>query len=62
MNFLKNFFDDESKIIGLCGFQTMRPKYSENKMEKDFFINPFQREKVYVSNFETNYKNNILLF
>lgn len=27
MNFLKNFFNDESMIIGLCGFKSMRPNY-----------------------------------
>lgn len=57
MNFLKNFFDDECKIIGLCGFQTMKPKYNENSIDNDFFFNPFEHKRV----FETNYTNNVLL-
>lgn len=61
MNFLKNFFDDESKIIGLCGFKTIKQKYDETPAENTFFFNPFQGEKVYVSNFETNFSNNVLL-
>lgn len=61
MNFLKNFFDDESKIIGLCGFKTIKQKHKETLPESTFFFNPFQGEKVYVSNFETNFSKNILL-
>lgn len=61
MNFLKNFFDDESQIIGLCGFKTMRPKHNETQIENTFFFNPFQVEKVCVSDFETNFSKNILL-
>lgn len=57
MKFLKNFFNDESKIIGLCGFKSMRTGYPKSSMETDFFFNPFQREKA----FETNYTRNTLL-
>jgi len=61
MNFLKNFFDDESKIIGLCGFQSIKKQRNETPTESTFFFNPFQGGKVYVSNFETNFSNNVLL-
>ena len=60
MSFLKSFFDDDSKIIGLCGFKSERnkKKYSTKIIEPDLFFNPFQTEKAY----ETNYSNNLLLF
>lgn len=61
MNFLKNFFDDESKIIGLCGFEMMKPKYSQNPIENDFFFNPFKGERLFTPNYETNFINNALL-
>jgi hypothetical protein len=61
MNFLKNFFNDESVIVGLCSFNTMNPKYSENPIEKDFFFNPFESKTTYHYSFETNFQNNILL-
>jgi hypothetical protein len=61
MKFLKNFFNDESTIVGLCGFKTMRPNYSKNPIEKDFFFNPFQIEKPCAFNYETNFRNNVLL-
>ena len=57
MNFIKNFFNDESKIIGLCGFKTIRTKYSKKTIEPDFFFNPFENNKA----FETNFKKNVLL-
>lgn len=57
MDFLKNFFNDEGKIIGLCGFKSMKTGYPKNRTETDFFFNPFQCEKV----FETNYSKNALL-
>lgn len=57
MNFLKKFFNDESNVVGLCAFNMMKPKYSENPIENDFFFNPFEGNKV----FETNYKKNIFL-
>lgn len=57
MNFLKNFFDDDGQIIGLCGFDMMKPKYSQNPIKTDFFFNPFETK----SNFETNFSKNTML-
>ena len=58
MNFLKNLFSDESTIIGLSGFSFARINQKKIKLETNFYFNPFEREKV----FETNYiKNNLLL-
>ncbi len=57
MQFLKNFFDDDSTIIGLCGFGMVRQKYTETPIKNDFFFNPFVTE----NNFETNFSKNIML-
>jgi len=57
MNFLKNFFNDESKIIGLCGFETMKPKYGSNTVINDSFFEHFSVDK----HFETNFSQNNLL-
>lgn len=57
MNFFKQFFNDESTIIGLCGFETMKPNYNKNLADNNFFFNSFLTEKT----FETNLKKNILL-
>lgn len=57
MNFLKNFFNDDSTIIGLCGFGLEK----SNAYARPFTnqkINPFDFEKVFV----TNVKENVLLF
>lgn len=62
MNFLKKIFKDENLVVGLCAFNMMKPKYSENPIENDFFFNPFETEKPYTFNFETDYKKNVLLF
>lgn len=56
MNFLKNFFNDDSTIIGLCSFGITRPK-STSPIENEIFFNPFQGGKHY----ETNFKNNVFL-
>lgn len=61
MKFLKNLFEDESTIIGLCGFKAMRPKYGQKPIMKEDFFNPFEFKKPLGSNFETNLKENILL-
>lgn len=57
MEFLKRFFNDENTIIGLCGFENMKPDYNKNSGEINFFTNSFQTEKV----FETNFGGNVLL-
>lgn len=56
MNFLKNFFNDENTIIGLCGFEGLKPNYVE-AIKNDFCFNPFQQK----TNFETNFSKNTLL-
>lgn len=61
MKFLKNFFNDESTIVGLCRFDSIKQKYNKNVttsgLENDFFFNPFQTQQV----FETNISRNALL-
>lgn len=57
MEFLRNFFNDEGTVIGLCGFKNIKPDYNKNLIENCFFTNSFQTRKT----FETNFKNNSLL-
>ena len=57
MKFLKKIFDDDAAKIGLCGFKSLKPQYNTTVIEKDFFFNPFESQKV----FETNFSKNILL-
>lgn len=65
MEFLKKFFDDESKIIGLCGFETMKPKYEGESLKNEGFFNHFQSGRSfspqYTNIFETNFAKNALL-
>lgn len=57
MEFLKNFFNDDSKIIGLCGFDLEKPYYSKNT-----FTPPvFKTGNISENFFETKLTNNILL-
>lgn len=53
MKFIKNFFNDNSTIIGLCGFET-RPKCLKNFDMNDFPANKFQIDKIFKTNFEKN--------
>lgn len=57
MNFLKKFFKEDDTIIGLCGFDNMKPNYCKKPIMSDNFFNAFELEKV----FETCYDKNILL-
>lgn len=60
MKFLKSFFNDEGAIVGLCGFEQMKPKYNKkgiNKGVSDVFFNPFISQ----NSFETNLEKNVLL-
>lgn len=57
MSFLQNFFDDDSHIVGLCGFKMLKPNYSTSPIPEDFFFNPFKTEAI----FETNFKHNVFL-
>lgn len=65
MDFLKNFFDDESKIIGLCGFKTLKPKYSESTVSSEklytYFENAQTINALFSTPFETNFAKNALL-
>jgi len=65
MEFLKKFFDDESKIIGLCGFDAMKPKYGESTASSEKLLNYFQSgtsfSPQYTNMFETNFAKNALL-
>lgn len=57
MEFLRNFFNDESAVIGLCGFKDTKMNYNKNLIENCFFTNSFQTRKT----FETNFGGNVLL-
>lgn len=35
MNFLKNFFNDDSTIVGLCGFKSIKPSYCPETILRD---------------------------
>lgn len=61
MEFLKKFFDDDSVKVGLCNFNMEKNKQTKNYTEKDLFFNPFQNNKEYLFNFETNCSKNIML-
>jgi hypothetical protein len=57
MRFLKNFFDDETTIVGLCGFDEIKPKYPQRTVVSESFFNHFSTER----KFETNFYGNVLL-
>lgn len=63
MEFLKKFFNDDSTTIGLCKFNTYKynSKVNQNQKEADFFFNPFQSQKTFVFNYETNFSKNTIL-
>ncbi|MFA7658050.1 MAG: hypothetical protein WCY19_01300 [Candidatus Gastranaerophilaceae bacterium] len=54
MKFLKNFFNDESTIVGLCGFETTKPKYSKSTNARENFLNRFNIQRTFETNFEQN--------
>ncbi len=50
MKFLKKFFDDENRIIGLCGFK------SEKEYELKAFVPKFNPAKqIYNTNYQKNF-------
>jgi len=53
LKFIKNFFDDNSKIIGLCAFDRKAKSYGR---QRDYFHNVFNR-----NSFVPRADNNILL-
>lgn len=57
MKFLKNFFSDDSTIIGLCGFNTKKPLYNEKSYIRTRFLKTLKSEK----NFSTNITRNVFL-
>lgn len=57
MNFIKNLFNDESTIIGLCGFEKNKPKCYNNNIAKTAFLNTFAIK----TTFETNFAKNVFL-
>lgn len=57
MNFLKNFFNDDSKIVGLCGFDNLKPNYCQRPVMEEVFFNPYNSQNI----FETNFRKNVLL-
>lgn len=57
MEFVKNFFNDDSKIVGLCGFKTINKQNSSYFVKNDLLFNNSPSTKV----FQTNYSKNILL-
>lgn len=65
MKFLTKFFDDESKIVGLCGFKCLKPNYNENVIMNDNMVNYFENAKtinsLFANTFETNFAKNTLL-
>jgi len=61
MEFLKHFLDDDSHIIGLCGFKTLKPRYNKEEEERAYFFKVLQAKQQPVFNFETNYSKNPLL-
>lgn len=57
MEFLKNFFNDDSKIIGLCGFDLEKPYYSKNTFTPPVFKTDYKNENI----FETKFNENVFL-
>lgn len=60
MKFLKNLFNDDGAIIGLCGFdefKSTKPRYSQKSAIEESFFNHFSAER----KFETNFTGNLLL-
>lgn len=60
MEFLKNFFDDDSHIIGLCGFESLKPKYNEAEI-RSYFFKVLKPEKQPIFNYETKFTSNVFL-
>ena len=57
MEFLKKFFNDDGKRVGLCKFDLVKQKHQNMPITTDFCFNPFQAQKT----FETDFTENILL-
>lgn len=57
MNFLKNFFKDDSIIVGLCGFKSMKPGYCSETILRDRLFAVCDNSKI----FQTDYAKNMFL-
>lgn len=54
MEFLKKIFNDDNTIVGLCGFDSMKPDYRSAAMIKENFFNHMDCKKTFETNFTTN--------
>lgn len=64
MEFIKKIFNDDSTIVGLCGFEEMKPNYNKKSLNTgvcNVIFNPFIPQKPSTFNFETNFEGNVLL-
>lgn len=57
MDFFKNFFNEESTIIGLCGFNLEKRRYNKSMISSQIFSPQAASKKV----FETKFEKNIFL-
>lgn len=57
MQFLKNLFNDDDTIIGLCGFDLEKRKYNKNLLSSSTFSPKTNLRNI----FETKIERNILL-
>lgn len=61
MKFLKQFFNDDSVIVGLCGFKGIKPAYNESPVFNENFFRSIEFKKSDISIFETDFEKNIFL-
>lgn len=54
MEFLKKIFNDEDTIVGLCGFDNMKPDYRTRAMIRENLFNHLDCKKTFETNFATN--------
>lgn len=56
MNFLKKFFNDDSVIIGLCGFNIAKQNYNKAAVVRDRLFTPCENKT-----FQTDFSKNFFL-
>lgn len=54
MNFLKNFFNDDSTIVGLCSFEKRRAGFCQKEIINDILFKNVSFEKSFNTNFSGN--------
>ncbi len=54
MQFLKSLFEDDTTIIGLCGFKGMKRSYKQNPIKNEFNFNPLEYKNLFETNFGAN--------